>query len=238
MSERKEEAVTEEPEAIEAEKQPVEEKESAADEKEGAILSHKRRTALVAYLSILFAVAFLLVAVSMIIENQRLQDSNSQNTATLNGKIADLQDEYNQLMKKSKEQEGELSTLQTSLEEANRTAESQTAEILELTGKRDELTAEKEGLTAELETLTAEFEELTAQHTELSEQNDSLKADKQELEQKADDLEKVYDLLIRAKAADESGDYAALEELLEQIEPLKDLLSDDATELYESLIID
>ena len=39
-------------------------------------LSRKRRTALVTYLAILFAVAFLLVALDMIIENHKLQSSN------------------------------------------------------------------------------------------------------------------------------------------------------------------
>ena len=60
-----------------------------AELKKTEALSRKRRTALVAYLAILFAVAFLLVAVSMVLENKKLQNynlelqsSNEQSRAT------------------------------------------------------------------------------------------------------------------------------------------------------------
>ena len=218
-----EEIVPEEPVQEEA----VQDKKEQKDE----VLSGKRRTALVAYLAILFAAAFLLVAVSMIMENKRLQDSNSQNTATLNGKIADLQDEYNQLQKQSKAQESSIASLEEELSAAQSTAEEQAASIEQLTG-------DLEAMTAQNETLAAEKEDLTKAQAELAEQNETLTNEKQELAEKVGNLEQVYDLLIRAQAADESGDYELLAELLEQIEPLKDLLSENAAELYEALIID
>ena len=69
-------------EAVQAPKNETVEK-SAEEE----ILSRKRRMALVSYLAVLFAVAFLLVTVSMIIENRQLQDS----AGTLTSRIQQLQ---------------------------------------------------------------------------------------------------------------------------------------------------
>jgi septal ring factor EnvC (AmiA/AmiB activator) len=192
--------------------------------REEAILAHKRKNALIAYLAVLFAVAFLLVAVSMIVENRRLQDSNSQNTATLNGKIADLQDEYNQLQKQSKTQETQIDTLQQELKSAQITVDEQASSITQLTEDLD-------GLQTENETLNANVEELTQKKKELTEE---LRAVKEENK----DMGEIYELLFQAQAANEVGEMEELEKILKKIEPKKDLLSPTALDIYESLIID
>ena len=81
-------------------------------EAEGEALSRKRRVALVTYLSILFAVAFLLVALSMVIENKHLQstnaaleDSSKKTSANLNQTIEQMQNENDALTQKTAEQE-------------------------------------------------------------------------------------------------------------------------------------
>ena len=183
--------------------------EKEPEHKEGEALSRKRRTALVAYMAVLFAVAFLLVALSMIMENKKLQSSNEKTSATLNGRIEELQNEYNNL---------------------KNTSEEQAARIAELESQA----AEKE---AAMETLEQQLDEAAAVREELEKEIRDGKDSLVEARQKAEDTFKVYDLLIRAKLADEEGDFEQLQELLDQIEPLKNLLSDDAKEIYESLII-
>ena len=88
-----------------------------------------------------------------------------------------------------------------------------------------------------METLEQQLDEAAAVREELEKEIRDGKDSLVEARQKAEDTFKVYDLLIRAKLADEEGDFEQLQELLDQIEPLKNLLSDDAKEIYESLII-
>lgn len=203
----------------------------APEEKEGEILSHKRRTALVAYLAVLFAVAFLLVAVSMVVENRRLQDSNSQKTATLNGKIEDLQDEYNELQKQAKDQKTQIDDLQENLRSAQITIDEQTTSITQLN-------ADLEAARAESETLAESVSELTANKEKLTKDLEILRKEHQELERISGKTGEVYELLFQAMAADEAGRMEELAELLEKIEPNQYLLSPSAKEIYESLVID
>ena len=207
------------------------EKPELTPEQQGEILSHKRRVALVAYLAVLFAVAFLLVALSMIIENKQLQnskkeleDKNSRNTATLNGTIAELQNEYDQMKKFSQEQQIKLDSLNTELNAAKAEQESQAALI-------EEMSAEAESREALQESMAAELEELQTQ-------NESMAAELEELTDRADKTAEAHELVYKAVEADEHGRYDELEELLAQIEPLADLLSPTAKEIYESLAID
>ncbi|MCR5552955.1 MAG: hypothetical protein K6F19_07525 [Oscillospiraceae bacterium] len=199
--------------------------------REEAILAHKRKNAMIVYLAILFAVAFLLVAVSMIVENRRLQDSNSQNTATLNGKIADLQDEYDQLHKKSVAQENQIEALQGDLNVSQIKIGEQAASIVQLTEDLDEMKNVNETLSANVGELTDSNKKLTGEIKELKEL-------KKKLEEKTSDMNEIYELLFQAQAADESGDMTKLAELLAKIEPKKDLLSPSALDIYESLVID
>ena len=49
---------------------------------------------------------------------------------------------------------------------------------------------------------------------------------------------RVSELIYQAVEADDHGRMTELKELLEQIEPLKELLSETELELYENLVID
>ena len=180
-------------------------------------LSPRRRTALVTYLSILFAAAFLFVAIMMVVEtkrlktmNQELQHDSQKNAATLTNNINALQEENQKLSKDNKDLEDRIAELETAAEQA-------AAEQTELTGRLEEAAREKERLNQQLR--------------ELHEQ-------KEDAEQKIQDAVKVSELLQNAIAADDDGDMEGLKELLDQIEPLKELLSETEKELYESLIID
>lgn len=177
---------------------------------EEEILSRKRKVALVSYLAVLFAVAFLLVALSMVIENRQLQTSSAEMRGTLNNRISALQEENITL----KEENGQLteSNAQLIAERDDALKKQQDAERREksLEDQKTDLINEKVAL----------FSEITA------------------AEKKLDDAKRVQELLYQAAEAEEAGDYETLETLLAQIEPNKDLLSPTALEIYESLIID
>ncbi len=181
------------------------------------VLSPRRRSALVTYLAILFAVAFLFVAVMMVVETQRLKnlneelkDSSQRTSASLTSNINALQEENQRLSGVNEELNSRIADLETSL-----------------AGQEDqnkELRSQTESLEQEAETLRQEKESLEEQ-AEL-------------LTQQAQDAIEVSELLQKAIAADEEGKMKKLQELLEQIEPLKELLSPSELEWYENLKID
>jgi chromosome segregation ATPase len=142
--------------------------------------------------------------------NQELQHDSQKNAATLTNNINALQEENQKLAKDNEALENKIAELNTAAEQA-------AAEQAELTGKLEEAAREKERLNQQLR--------------ELQEQ-------KKEAEQKIQDAVKVSELLQNAIAADDDGNMEGLKELLDQIEPLKELLSETEKELYESLIID
>lgn len=179
-------------------------------------LSPRRRTALVTYLAILFAVAFLFVAVMMVAEtkrlktmNQELQHDSQKNAATLTNNINALQEENQKLSKQNTE-------LTVQIENLRVEASTQNGVLEQLREQLDAAVAEQEQLRGEVETLREETE------TE---------------KQKAQDAVRVSELLHQAMAADEDGDLEGLKELLSQIEPLEELLSDTEREIYEELKI-
>lgn len=179
-------------------------------------LSPRRRSALVTYLAILFAIAFLFVAVMMVAEtkrlktmNQELQNDSQKNAASLTSNINALQEENKTLSERNK-------VLSSQIEELNTTVLNAEAEKAALQGKVDQLTEEAAAKDAERESMEAEILELS---------------------RKAEDAVKVSELLHQALAADEDGDLDQVRELLDQIEPLKELLSETEQELYEELKI-
>ncbi len=179
-------------------------------------LSPRRRTALVTYLAILFAVAFLFVALMMVFEtkrlktmNRELQDSSQKNSATLTNNINALQAENQTLSERNEALSAQIGDLEASAASAE---------------------AEKAALQAELDRLT---EEAAAKDAELATAKDRVT----ELEQRAGDAVRVSELLHQAMAADEEGNMSRLQELLDQIEPLEELLSDTEREIYEELKI-
>ena len=183
-------------------------------------LSPRRRTALVMYLAILFAAAFLFVALMMVFEakklktmNQELQDSSQKNAASLTSNINALQAENQKL---------------------SETNEGLTAQIGELEAAAAVAETEKAELQAEIDRLNEEAEALESARAE---ELGSLQAQIDELTQKAEDAVTVSELLHQAMAADEEGDLEGLQALLDQIEELKDLLSPTEADIYEELKI-
>ena len=195
---------------IEEIKKAPQEPEAQPEQKEGEILSRKRRIALVAYLSVLFAVAFLLVALSLVVENRHLQSSSEQTSASLNGKIAELQNEYAKLSDKAARQESELAQLEAQKAEA------------------DEALA---SLQRELEDVKAQLEQADAERT-------NLQVEHQVYANRIADLQRVHELLFQAQAANEAGDFAQLQRLMEEIAPMRYLLGPNAQEIYFSLTVD
>lgn len=217
----------------------------SAQEAADQSLSRKRRTALVGYLAILFAVAFLLVALSMVIENKRLQsskqkleDKSAQTSASLNGKISELQNSYDTLKKQFEEQENELNKLRQEKDAWD-------AAVAELQKSVDDLTAERESLSDDLDARTAERDALQKDLDEAAAEKGALETElaivssrQQTLIEAAEKTAEVHELLYQAVEASDSGDFTALEALLEQIEPDADLLCPTAKDIYESLDVD
>ena len=198
----------------------VKEREQTPEKPESEQLSPRRRSALVMYLAILFAVAFLFVALMMVFEakrlktmNEELQDSSQKTSASLTSNINALQAENQKLSDRN----SELSTRVGELEDAAAVAETEMA-----------------GLQAEIDRLN---EEAAAKETARAGEAAALQAQIDELTQKAEDAVTVSELLHQAMAANEEGDMEGLQELLDQIEELKDLLSPTEAEIYEELKI-
>lgn len=180
-------------------------------------LSPKRRVAVVSYLAVLFAVAFLLVAIVMVLEtkklktmNQELKDDNQRTSASLTNNINALQAENQKLSETNKTQEKELTQLRSQLAESQREAADKDSQIQQLELDKEALEQEKTELETQAEALT----------------------------QQVQDAIQVSELIYQAVEADDHGRMTELQELLDQIEPLKELLSETELELYESLQID
>lgn len=181
------------------------------------VLSPRRRTALVTYLAFLFALAFLFVALTMAMEtkrvkqiNEALEDSSQKTSASLTGSINALQQE-NRLLTESKGQlEEQLAQLEASLSDARETETAQTRELEELKEKLKLAEAEKSELLAKIEASN----------------------------QQTQDAVTVSELLQKAIVLNESGNMTELSEFLNQIAPMKDLLSPTEREIFESLMID
>ena len=198
----------------------VKEREQTPEKPESEQLSPRRRSALVMYLAILFAVAFLFVALMMVFEakrlktmNEELQDSSQKTSASLTSNINALQAENQKLSDRN----SELSTRVGELEDAAAVAETEMA-----------------GLQAEIDRLN---EEAAAKETARAGEAAALQAQIDELTQKAEDAVTVSELLHQAMAANEEGDMEGLQALLDRIEALKDLLSPTEADIYEELKI-
>ncbi len=179
-------------------------------------LSPRRRTALVTYLAILFAVAFLFVALMMVAEtkrlktmNEELQDNSQKTSASLTNNINALQEENRRLSDRNEELNGENELLRQQILQAEE---------------------EKTALQEQLEALNGEKLRLEGEKTALEEETEALR-------KQAQNAVEVSELLHRAMAADEEGNYDGLRELLDQIEEMKEFLSPTEQEIYEELKI-
>lgn len=184
------------------------------------VLSPRRRSALVTYLAVLFCVAFLFVAVTLALEAKRLKlsnDSSMQANASLYNSISALQEENHSLQTELKTLESEKESFGGRLEEMELAAAAAEAERQTLQEKLSDLEKEKKTLTTEKNDLQAQLDELT---------------------QKVTDAVTVSELLQKAISLNEKGDLSGLADVLKEIEPLKELLSQTEQEIYEALVMD
>ena len=204
----------------EEEKMSAQCQESPAPQDPAQQLSPRRRSALVTYLAVLFAVAFLFVAVMMVAETKRLKtmneemkESSQKTSASLTNNINALQAENQKLSKANDELNGRIEEL----EEAAVAAETELA-----------------GLQAEIDRLNQEAAAREAAHAE---ELGAVQIQLAELEHRAEDAVRVSELLQEALVVNDEGDLEKLQELLDQIEELKELLSPTEAEIYEELKI-
>lgn len=188
------------------------------------LLSPRRRTALVTYLAILFAMAFLFVALTLAIEakklkttNEALKDSSQKTSVSLNNSINALQAENQEL-------ENTIETLQAD-------NEAKTARLEELEASAATLTAEKNSLEEQVAALTEEKNTMT-------EDKVALETLVQNLTQRAADAITVSELLYKAVDLNEKGDMDGLKDIMNKIEPLKELLSPTERDIYDGLAVD
>ena len=197
------------------EKQPTPEATSPDDPVKA--LSPKRHSALVTYLLILFVVSFVFVTVIMLTEtrrlklmNQELQNSSREASASLTGMLAALQEENAALSATNKALTEQIEALETAAAANAEAAQAQNEALARAESEKQTLADEKAALEQRV----------------------------RDLEQQVAEGLKVSELLHQAVAADEMGNYDRLEELLEQIEPMKALLSPTELDILESLTID
>lgn len=181
------------------------------------VLSPKRRSALVAYLAVMFSVAFLFVAVTLAMEAKRLKisnDSNIQANASLYNSINALQDENRKLQNEVNTQKAEKEALYIQMEnsalEASNAYQAIEESIASLKTEKTRLLVNNQNLESQVELLTKRVEDAVA----------------------------VSELLQKAIALNEDGDLSSLSEVLSQIEPFKDLLSKTEKDIYDSLVVD
>ena len=179
-------------------------------------LSPRRRTALVTYLAILFAAAFLFVAIVMVLETKKLKTINEELQSSSQKTSASLTNNINALQQENQ-----------SLSAENEKLQSRIGELVESAALQDEALAE---LQQQLNTAATEQADMEQQIGELQQ---SL----EEARQNTQDAVRVSELLHQLMAADEDGDMEKVRELLDEIEPLADLLSETERDIYEELKI-
>ena len=179
-------------------------------------LSPRRRTALVTYLAILFAAAFLFVAIVMVLETKKLKTINEELQSSSQKTSASLTNNINALQQENQ-----------SLSAENEKLQSRIGELVGSAALQDEALAE---LQQQLNTAATEQADMEQQIGELQQ---SL----EEARQNTQDAVRVSELLHQLMAADEDGDMEKVRELLDEIEPLADLLSETERDIYEELKI-
>ena len=179
-------------------------------------LSPRRRTALVTYLAILFAAAFLFVAIVMVLETKKLKTINEELQSSSQKTSASLTNNINALQQENQ-----------SLSAENEKLQSRIGELVESAALQDEALAE---LQQQLNTAATEQADMEQQIGELQQRLE-------EAMQNTQDAVRVSELLHQLMAADEDGDMEKVRELLDEIEPLADLLSETERDIYEELKI-
>lgn len=169
----------------------AETKPTAAETNE-VVLAHKRRTALILYLAILFGAALLFVIVSMVSQNQKLMDTSNSaldRAEALQSENRELQDQNQALTER-------IETLESEQADALAQAEQAASVHSELEKAHDELSASYAALEQENEALKKTSEEIkTAYDLLLTAQAASEDGKKSEFQSAMDALSPMKELL-------------------------------------------
>ena len=135
------------------------------------VLAHKRRTALVLYLAILFVAALIFVIVSMVSQNQKLKDSSASaldKAVALQDNVRDLKQQVRTLTKEKQELANENQALTEEI--ANYTAQIESLETLQT--QFEDLQAEYEAASQQLEEKNLASDLLIRAQNALTEENE------------------------------------------------------------------
>ena len=167
----------------------------------------RSRNALLRYLTILFAFAFLLVLLSYLIQMRNMNTTVSELNKTSSNALSNaeaLQATNQSLMEEKAALEDQIDALEDQIDALN-----------------DQVESEKAGASEAAETSQSRIEELET----------ALRAQQQTY----DDTLAAYESLTKAAAAWDSGDVAALREAVGELSGKTEFLSESGAALYEAL---
>ena len=186
----------------------------------------KRRNALTVYLTVMFAVAFLLILVSFLIQMRNSNETITQlneNTANAQTNIQSLEEQNEGLQTEKESLQQQIEDLQQELETVQQENSVLQQDLDEVS---EELTELEESLIAaetDRETLSADLESTQAAQDQTALQ--------------LENTQRAYALLMQAENAYESGDYETASACLQTIEDesLTAYLDDAGAVFYASL---
>ncbi len=169
----------------------------------------RTKNALLRYVAVLFAVAFLLVLLSYLVQMRNMNTTVSELNQTSSSALTNaqmLQSMNQQLMEENEALRAEVDSLEQQLDLAEDT----------LTQQQTEAADTAEALQQELAALESAMSDAEAQHA------DTLSA---------------YELLSKAASATNANDLVALRSYMAELEPSAKLLGSQATRLYNALAV-
>ena len=178
-------------------------------------LSPQRKTAMLRYMAVLFAVAFLLVAVSLAIQMRNSRSEISQLNQTSSSALQNaekLQNQNRELQNDRVELLAEKAELQKALTQAR---------------------SDYAGLDALLQTVKSD---LAASEKAAADQQAQLEQQKQELAQETERTKEAYDALVFVLSCQQPEGNVTYLRAMETLKTLKKYLSDDALAAYEALL--
>lgn len=176
----------------------------AAAEAPVEVLSAKRKVALLWYLGVLFLVAFLFVAISLVIQMRDSRSTISELTQNNSSALANVE----KLQQQNRE-------LQERAQQSSDAVEAQQAQIDDLTGQLEQKEAAIESLQNQI---------------------DALKQDLEDTSLLDDKTIRVYEALITALTCQTHEGNVTYSRAIESVEAGKELLSERALAVYETLI--
>lgn len=191
----------------------IEEKphQEAPKKEEEAPLSPRRKQALVTYMALLLALAFLIVTVSLFIQQQHSE-----------GTINTLNQNANQALSRAEQ----LQTENENLRSSNKSLQSQV----------DRLTAELDAANTALEDAIGSLDDLEASYDDLQDAQTQSQEALQAMTKAQAGSTTAYNALIRALQAKQKGNRKELSEAMELLADYHQYLSQEALNLYRVLL--